>query len=260
MTSANVSDEPICFDDADARTGCPRSPTPCSPTTGRSTCRATTPWSASWTGTSCRSAARAATPRCRSGSAARLAPVLAVGGELKNTFCLTSGEHAFTLGARRRHGQPGDAARLRTRHRSAHRPVRRAARRAPGRRPASRLPHPGLGRAQRGRPRRSTSSSTTTRTSSRCSPSTAGSASRSSGSPSTAPATAPTGQVWGGEILLLEADAHRFTRAAHLRAVPLPGGDAGVRNPCRMALPTWTPPASRGRRTCRAWPPAPAPS
>ncbi len=42
------------------------------------------------------------------------------------------------------------------------------------------------------------------------------------------------GAIWGGEVLL--ADYTGFDRAAHLRYTWLPGGDSGVRNPCRMAL------------------------
>jgi len=42
------------------------------------------------------------------------------------------------------------------------------------------------------------------------------------------------GTVWGGEMLV--ADGAGFTRAAHLRPVPLPGGEGAIAHPQRMAL------------------------
>lgn len=42
------------------------------------------------------------------------------------------------------------------------------------------------------------------------------------------------GTVWGGEIL--RGDFLRFERVAHLRTVPLPGGDLSARRPYRMGL------------------------
>ena len=42
------------------------------------------------------------------------------------------------------------------------------------------------------------------------------------------------GAIWGGEVLI--ADCRAFQRAAHLKYTPLPGGDAGIKRPYRVAL------------------------
>lgn len=42
------------------------------------------------------------------------------------------------------------------------------------------------------------------------------------------------GTIWGGEILT--ATHSEFERSAHFEAIPLPGGDAAVREPWRMAI------------------------
>jgi hydrogenase maturation protein HypF len=44
------------------------------------------------------------------------------------------------------------------------------------------------------------------------------------------------GAIWGGEVLHLDADASRFRRVGHLRPMALPGGDAAIRHPWRVAL------------------------
>ncbi len=42
------------------------------------------------------------------------------------------------------------------------------------------------------------------------------------------------GCIWGGEVLIVEA--HQFTRAAHLVYLPMPGGQAAIKEPWRMAV------------------------
>jgi hydrogenase maturation protein HypF len=42
------------------------------------------------------------------------------------------------------------------------------------------------------------------------------------------------GNIWGGEFFI--ADYQKFTRLGHLEYVPLPGGEAAIRKPYRMAL------------------------
>ena len=159
--------------------------------------------------------------------------VLAVGGELKNTFCLTDGPRAYMS------GHIGDMATWETLRafetavgqlsEIRHQPVRLAAdlhpgyqtrswaERQVGARPLDLVQHHHAHvaslLAEHGR----------------------------LGDPAVGVAFDGTGYgcdgtIWGGEILAVGPDSHRFRRVGHLKPVPLPGGDAAVRNPWRMAL------------------------
>ena len=44
----------------------------------------------------------------------------------------------------------------------------------------------------------------------------------------------PDGTIWGGEFFV--GSYHEYHRAGHFRPVPLPGGDAAIREPWRMAV------------------------
>ena len=44
------------------------------------------------------------------------------------------------------------------------------------------------------------------------------------------------GRIWGGEFLV--ADYHGFRRAGHLEHLPMPGGEAAIRHPYRLAIGT----------------------
>ncbi|SPM37532.1 Hydrogenase maturation factor HypF (carbamoyltransferase) [Mycobacterium rhizamassiliense] len=159
--------------------------------------------------------------------------VLAVGGELKNTFCLTDGSRAYLSG---HIGDMATVATLRAFERAVgqlseirSRPSRLAAdlhpgyhtrnwaERHAGDRPLDLIQHHHAHvvslLAEHGR----------------------------LGEPIVGIAFDGTGYgrdqtIWGGEILRLGRDSHRFVRAGHLLPVPLPGGDTAVRNPWRMAL------------------------
>ncbi|BBG00380.1 hydrogenase maturation carbamoyltransferase HypF [Pseudonocardia autotrophica] len=233
LTSANLSDEPICYTDEDARERLPalcdavldhdRSiHVPCDDSVVRVVDGHELPIR--------RSRGFAPLPIDLGRDGPR---VLAVGGELKNTFCLTDGRRAFCSA---HIGDMGSLETLRAFERSLSQlsglrgiPERLAAdlhpgyqtrswaERAAGDRPLDLVQHHHAHvlslLAEHGR----------------------------LGEPVVGVAFDGTGYgcdatVWGGEILLLGPDGHRFVRAGHLTAVPLPGGDVAVRNPWRMAL------------------------
>jgi hydrogenase maturation protein HypF len=159
--------------------------------------------------------------------------VLAVGGELKNTFCLTDGSRAYMSG---HIGDMETLETLRAFERAVgqlseirHQPVRLAAdlhpgyqtrnwaERHAGNRPLDLVQHHHAHvvslLAEHGRLGESIIGVSFDGTGYGCDET-----------------------IWGGEILAVGPDSHRFVRVGHLLPVPLPGGDAAVRNPWRMAL------------------------
>ncbi|MET8831751.1 carbamoyltransferase HypF [Streptomyces sp. NPDC004610] len=160
-------------------------------------------------------------------------PALAVGGDLKNTFCLGAGRRAWLS------AHIGDLDDLATQHaftRSvAHlesltpvRPTLLAADRHPGYRSARWADSHAAGRpVVRVQHHHAHIAATMAEHG------------LDGGSPVLGAAFDGTGYgddgaVWGGEFLL--ADYAGFLRLAHLAYVPLPGGDAAVHRPYRMAL------------------------
>jgi hydrogenase maturation protein HypF len=231
MTSGNLTDEPICYDDADARSRLDRIAdawlihdrpihVPCDDSVVRL-------------------AGGQELPIRRSRGYAPLpfrlpfevAPLLAMGGELKNTFCLASGRHAWvsqhigdmgsleTLAAfERSTAQFGDLYRVD--------PEGVAADAHPGYqthrwadeadRPVTWVQHHHAHIAalmvEHGVPADE----------------------RVIGFAFDGTGYGGDGAIWGGEVLIAGYDG--FDRAAHLRNVPLPGGDATITKPYRAAL------------------------
>jgi hydrogenase maturation protein HypF len=233
LTSANRSDEPICFTDDDASQ---RLPALCDAVLDHDR-----PIHVPCDDSVVRVVDGCELPIRRSRGYAPLPvdlnvegpAVLAVGGELKNTFCLTDGSRAYLSG---HIGDMGTWETLRAFERAVRQlseirgePARLAADLHPGyhtrnwaerradRRPLDLIQHHHAHvvslLAEHGR----------------------------IGEPVVGVAFDGTGYgcdqtIWGGEILSLGVDSQRFVRAGHLLPVPLPGGDAAVRNPWRMAL------------------------
>ncbi len=224
MTSGNVSDEPIAYEDDDAleRLARDRRPVPAArpadPHAGRRLGRA-------------RRADRAPLARLRPGRRSPVAaapPLLAVGAELKNTFALARDGRAWvsTTSATCATTRPCAPSPTGIEHFQRLFAVDARARRA---RPASRVP---LDQARaRARACRRSASSTTTPTSPRRWPSTASRAAAGAIYDGTGYGT--DGTVWGGE--LLRGDLTAFERIGHLWPVRMPGGEAAIREPWRMA-------------------------
>ncbi|MEU1616715.1 carbamoyltransferase HypF [Streptomyces sp. NPDC005722] len=160
-------------------------------------------------------------------------PALAVGGDLKNTFCVGEGRHAW-LSAHV--GDMDDLATL-TAFSDAERQLERITGVRPELLAADR--HPGYRsvawavRAAGGRPLRQVQHHHAHVAAAMAEAGLDGTG-QVIGVAFDGTGHGDDGAVWGGEFLL--ADYAGFRRAAHLAYTPLPGGDAAVRRPYRMAL------------------------
>lgn len=163
-------------------------------------------------------------------------PALAVGGDLKNALCVGEGDHAW-FGPHI--GDMGDLTTLEAAQR-AERHIRHLTGVAPGLIAAD--PHPGYHSSRWAR-RHATRLPERTPVFVQHHHAHIASAMAEHGLDGTTPVIGVAfdgtgygddGTVWGGEILL--ADYAGYRRFAHLTPAPLPGGDAGVASPCRLAL------------------------
>ena len=235
MTSGNLSDEPIAYDDTDARKRlAPLADAwlvhdrpihvPCDDSVVRVLDGEVSPIR--------RSRGYAPYPV---GLPFDAPPTLAVGGEVKNTFCLAAGRHAWMS------QHIGDMADLETLHAFEHSVARLTDlfRVTPGRVAGDR--HPGYLSARWARERAAASGVPLVTVQHHHAHLAALLAEH--GRPPGEPAIGivfdgagygDDATVWGGEVLV--GDYAGFRRFAHLAPVPLPGGDAAVRLPRRMAL------------------------
>jgi hydrogenase maturation protein HypF len=232
MTSGNLTDEPICYEDGDARRRLGRIAdawlvhdrpihVPCDDSVMRVE-------------------AGEALPIRRSRGYAPLpvrlpfeaAPLLAVGGELKNTFCLASGRNAWMS---QHVGDMGSVETLSAFERSSRQfaeiyqvqPERVAADAHPGYQ-TRRWAEGGIGReVELVQHHHAHIAAVMVEHAVPAGDRVIGYAFDGTG-------YGTDGAIWGGEILL--AGYGSFERLAHLRYVPLPGGDTTIRKPYRAAL------------------------
>ncbi len=244
MTSGNLTDEPICYDDADARARLGR--------LADSWLTHDRPIHVPCDDSVLRIADGEELPIRRSRGYAplpvqmpfELTPTLATGGELKNTFCLASGRHAWvsqhigdmgsleTLAAFEQSiGQFGEMYQVAAQGVAADaHPGYQSRRWADDRsgRPVELVQH-----------HHAHIASVMAEHSVEAGERVIGFAFDGTG-------YGPDGAIWGGEVMI--AGYEGFERRAHLHYVPLPGGDTAVRRPYRAALAhlwaagmAWTP-------------------